>query len=133
MKATCCCAALLVAAFAPACAAAEGARAILPLHYGTTCPQPGDPSAISIRDSLKGPVVTFERKDLGTLDSRDDNLAYISRRFFFKLRTETELIEFQGHALDGELEGLLSDARGARRITLPAVPAGASPSCGAKP
>ena len=107
-------------------------RAALPLHYATPCPPPGDPSAITIKDSPKGPVVTFERTDLGALDTRDDNLAFVSRRFFFKLRTETELIEFQGHARDGELEGLLSDAHGARHISLPAVPGGATPGCGAK-
>ena len=118
---------------APAVAQSGQPRATLPLRYATTCPPPGDPSAITIKDSDKGPVVTFERPDLGALDSRDDNLAFISRRFFFKLRTATELIEFQGHAEDGELEGLLSDAHGARRITLPVVPAGAKPACGGKP
>lgn len=120
------------------CASPEGAeaakpRATLPLRYATACPPPGDPNAIAIKDSDKGPVVTFERTDLGALDSRDDNLAFVSRRFFFKLRTATELIEFQGYAKDGELDGLLSDAHGARRITLPVVPSGAKPTCGAKP
>ena len=108
-------------------------RATLPLHYGASCPPPGDPSGITIKDSPKGPVVTFERPDLGALESRDDNLAFVSRRFFFKLRTATELIEFQGRAEDGELEGLLSDAHGARHITLPVVPAGAQPACGVRP
>ena len=115
------------------CAEAAKPRATLPLRYATACPPPGDPTAITIKDSDKGPMVTFERPDLGALDSRDDNLAFVSRRFFFKLRTATELIEFQGHAEDGELEGLLSDAHGARRIALPLVPAGAKPACGAKP
>ena len=121
------------AAWAPAWAEPAKPRATLPLHYGTSCPPPGDPNAITIKDSEKGPVVTFERTDLGALDSRDDNLAFVSRRFFFKLRTATELIEFQGHAADGELEGLLSDAHSARRITLPIVPSGAKPVCGARP
>ena len=119
--------------WAPVWAEAAKPRATLPLHYGSSCSPPGDPNAITIKDSEKGPVVTFERPDLGALDSRDDNLAFVSRRFFFKLRTATELIEFQGHAADGELEGLLSDALGARRITLPVVPAGAMPTCGARP
>ena len=137
MKAIACRTAFLVATLAglaPAArAAASKVRATLPMRYATTCPSPGDPSAISIKDSPKGPVVTFERTDLGKLDTRDDNLAFVSRRFFFKLRTAVELIEFQGYAQDGELEGLLSDANGARRIALPAVPAGAQPTCGAKP
>ncbi len=122
---------VLASVAAPAGAQAGKPRASLPLHYATTCPPPGDPRAITIKDSPRGLVVTFERADLGALDTRDDNLAFVSRRFFFKLRTETELIEFQGHAQDDELEGLLSDARGARHISLPAVPAGAPPSCGA--
>ena len=118
---------------APAKAQTGKPRATLPLHYGTACPPPGDPGRISIEDSSKGPVVTFERSDLGALDTRDDNFAFVSRRFFFKLRTATELIEFQGHAEDGELEGLLSDARGARHISLPVVATGASLRCGTKP
>ena len=107
-------------------------RAMLPLRYATSCPPPGDPSAITIKDSDKGPVVTFERSDLGALDSRDDNLAFISRRFFFKLRTATELIEFQGHADDSQLEGLLSDAHGARHISMPRLTPTAKPACGAR-
>lgn len=129
--------ALLVAALPslamPARAEDAQSRATLPLRYATTCPPPGDPSAIAITDSPKGPVVTFQRSDLGALDSRDDNLAFVSRRFFFKVRTSTELIEFQGHARDGELEGLLSDAHGARHIALPVVPAGASAGCAPTP
>ena len=133
MKAICCATALVVAFVAPAFADGSKPRATLPLHYASACPPPGDPSAITIKDSPKGPVVTFERTDLGPLDSGDDNLAFVSRRFFFKLRTATELIEFQGRAGDGELEGLLSDAHGARRITLPIVPSGTKPACDAKP
>ena len=134
MKATRCAMTLLVAALAEPAAAQTGKpRASLPMHYATTCPPPGDPSAITIKDSPKGPVVTFERSDLGALETRDDNLAFVSRRFFFKLRTATELIEFQGRAQDGELEGLLSDAKGPRRIVLPIIPAGAAAGCGAKP
>lgn len=125
--------ALLVAVVVPTCGKAAKPRAILPMRYATNCPPPGDPSAITIKDSPKGPVVTFERADLGALDSRDDNLAFVSRRFFFKLRTTTELIEFQGHAEDGELEGLLSDAHGARRIILPITPPGTKVACDAKP
>lgn len=140
MKATCRRAALLVAALATSANAETGKppepgkpRATLPLRYGTACPSPGDPRQITIADSLKGPVVTFERPDLGTPETRDDNLAFVSRRFFFKLKTDTELIEFQGHARDDELEGLLSDVHGARHIALPVVPAGAEPKCGDRP
>ena len=118
---------------ASAIAQAGPARAVLPLRYATTCPPPGDPSAITITDSPKGPVVTFERAEDGLHQTRDDNLAFVSRRFFFKLRTATELIEFQGMARDGALEGLLSDAHGARRIVLPHVSAAAQPGCEAKP
>ncbi len=124
---------LTTLACVPAVADLAKPRATLPLGYATTCPALGNPSAITIKDSPRGPLVIFERTDLGVLESHDDNLAFVSRRFFFKLRTATELIEFQGHAEDGELAGLLSDAFGARHIALPAVPAGASPSCGAKP
>ena len=131
MRGVCCAIPFLVVALGRPAFGAQPAR--LPLHYAIACPTPGDPSAITIRDSPKGPTVTFERSDLGALDTRDDNLAFLSRRFFFKLRTATELIEFQGHAGDGELEGQLSDERGARRIVLPVVPEGAKPRCGAKP
>ena len=135
MKAVLCRKALLLAGLALAGPAAASAtpRATLPLRYATTCPPPGDPSAITVKDSPKGPVVTFERADLGKLDTRDDNLAFVSRRFFFKLRTDTELIEFQGRAQDRELEGLLSDAHGARHIVILALPDGAAPTCGAMP
>ena len=51
----------------------------------------------------------------------------------YELIAQRVFPEFQGHAADGELEGLLSDAHSARRITLPIVPSGAKPVCGARP
>ncbi|WP_158808802.1 hypothetical protein [Beijerinckia sp. L45] len=104
--------------------ASPAAAITLPLVY-TACPTgPGDPTRIEIGEGAKGVRVTFERAGLapGPFETPDVNLAKISRRLFFTLRTPHGLVEFQGRALDDRLIGRLSDETGiARTISLAAV------------
>ena len=112
---------LVVAAlgtFVAAPAHSAPSRATLPLIYTACASAPGNPTRIAVRDSPKGPVVDYERPGLPRQETADVNLAFISRRLFFKLKVEDELIEFQGRADDDRLDGTLSDERGARHIVM---------------
>lgn len=119
----------LVCAVAAASAAAAS-RARLPLLYAGCPAGPDDPTKIAVRDAPKGPVVDYERPGTPVQETRDANLAFLSRRLFFKLKIGDELIEFQGRAGDGALDGLLSDAHGARHLSLAAAAPGGEPNCG---
>lgn len=101
-----------------------------PITYVAPCrAHPDDPARIVITDTQKGPTVTLQRQGANALETRDANLAHKSRRFFFKLRTDDELIEFQGHARQDRLDGLYSDRAGARRIDMPVASQTAHDPC----
>jgi hypothetical protein len=93
----------------------------LPLVY-TGCPAAlSDPTRIEIVEDAKGVRVTYARTgiDPGPFVTPDVNLARISRRLFFTLRTPRGLVEFQGRVMDDTLIGRLSNETGAvRAITL---------------
>jgi len=106
----------------------------LPLVYAGCPAGPADPIRIEISEATKGPRVIYQRAGLdpGRFETLDVNLAKISRRLFFTLRTPHGLIEFQGRATDDKLVGLLSDDAGlARTISLAAVRDGALAPCAA--
>ena len=108
-------------AAAPASGADEVRRATLPLVYASCTAGSADPTRIAVRATAKGPVVDFERAGTPPQETRDANLAFVSRRLFFTLKIGDTLIEFQGHATDRALVGMLSDERGAHPIDLPAI------------
>ena len=92
------------------------------LMFGSACP--GGSLRVAIVATPKGPKVTLTRpgRDPGPFETLDVNFAHVSRRVFFKAKTEEGLIEFQGHARKEALVGLLSDDRGGTRtISLPAM------------
>ena len=76
---------------------------------------------ITVVDTSKGPLVRLERPGEPRLETTDANLAHVSRRLFFTMRTAAgRLIEFQGRATADALTGTLSDDRGGTRtIALP--------------
>lgn len=102
---------------------ASAAAITLPVVYAGCPTAAGDPTRIEIGEGPKGAKVTYQRTGLdpGPFETLDVNLATISRRLFFTLRTAHGLVEFQGRATDDRLVGLLSDETGAARaITLTA-------------
>ena len=121
--------------------------ALVPLHAAATaitlplvyagCPAgPSSPMRIEIQDGAKGAKVTYRRagRDPGPFEALDVNLARVSRRLFFTLRTPQGLVEFQGRALDDRLVGRLSDETGAAQaITLAAIRDEALERCDALP
>ncbi len=105
---------------------ADGAAALEPTRvYRSACP--GATMTITLVDTPRGPRVTLERPGEPGIETPDANLAHVSRRLFFTMRTAAgRLIEFQGHARTDALTGLLSDDRGGTRvIALPLADGGA--------
>ena len=108
----------------------------MPLVYAGCPVRSGDPTRIEVDASAKGAKVTYRRAgiDPGPFETLDVNLAKISRRLFFTLRTSRGLVEFQGRATDDRLVGRLSDDDGATgTISLAAVRKEAFERCGALP
>jgi hypothetical protein len=115
----------------------QAAAITLPLVYAGCPAAPADPMRIEIREGAKGAVVIYRRAggaDPGPFETPDVNLARISRRLFFTLRTARGLVEFQGRAGDDRLVGRISDDRGdARPISLAAVRGDTLQRCDALP
>lgn len=121
-----------IAVLAGACPAWSDPPPEAPVSYASPCGTAAVAfTRVTVTDAAKGPVVTFERGPIKQ-QSRDANLAHKSRRFFFKVKDADTLIEFQGHAYPDRLVGLLSDADGARPISLSATERGAT-ACGGAP
>ena len=131
--------ALLIPLFPFLMPAAPAAAARVPptlddhLAYGSDCGS--DEALLVVIDATpKGPKVTITRGGVapGPYETLDVNFAHVSRRLFFKAKTEEGLLEFQGHARPSSLAGLLSDDRGrTRQIALPIAPTPRSGCAGA--